>query len=518
MDFELKVSNEVYGKVKMNSSSNFVMSNDNGVTVNTFSSGRNHMTNKMHKHSTDDYDIEIVHGHTSVLFVTLKTTSEIIILIKGDDDMDIHKFSNVMISYKGNNIYELKASIEPGKKSHVIYSNTPFVFLDGIIKTNKFSPFRISHKIIGRHTQEDKDIIEDVIYRWSRIITGPLFPNDNCELFFNIEFKELGKNVLGSAAPLNFRKYKNHYIPSEGVIYLNKSNWDDQKKQIKKDGKTKAYYTMLHEFGHILGIGTYWRSPSDNQPRPHLIDVNNKDIIDGTPVYTRYIGKHGLQKYRETMKDDKLQFIPIEDDGGAGTAGGHIEEGIETNNGIRYNDGHSHPGLDRELMTGIGEEDDEPEILSSITVGLLHDIGFDVNYKESDDGLFPMWASKNNITGGYLNYGESIEADIYVNGKVFHKFLKNTYSENIQNIRLGLNYGIGLKKIVLKVVGKVILFAYDVQYYNGDVETVEMLNDDHEVVLTTKQPYTIECNGDEISSIDLKLKGSILTSSNDYYK
>ena len=85
-----------------------------------------------------------------------------------------------------------------------------------------------------------------------------------------------------------------------------------------------------------------------------------------------------------------------------------------------------------------------------------------------------MWASKNNITGGYLNYGESKEADIYVNGKVFHKFLKNTYSENIQNIRLGLNYGVGLKKIVLKVLfmddfnddGKI---TKRYMYYNGSL-------------------------------------------------
>ena len=518
MDFNLKVSNDVYGKVKMNSRSKFVMSHDTGIVANAFTSDNNHITHKMHKHSTDDYDIEIVHGHTSVLFATTKKSSDITILIQGTDDMDIHKFSNVSIQYKGNNIYELKASLETNKKVHVLYSNTPFILLDAIVMTKSSSPFRINHRIAGSHTQEDKQIVEDVIDRWSRIITGPLFPNDNCELFFSVEFKELGDGVLGSAAPINFRKYKNHYIPSEGVVNLNKSNWDEQKKDVKKDGKTKAYYTLLHEFGHVLGIGTYWRAPDSNQPRPHIIDIDHKEIIDGFPVYTRYIGKNALAKYRDHMRNDSLQFIPIEDDGGSGTAGGHVEEGDETKHGTKYNDGQAHPGLDRELMTGICEIDDEPEILSSISVGFLHDIGFDVKYEESDDGLYPLWAQKNNVVSGYLNHGETIQADIYVNGKVFHKYLQNTYSVNIQNILLNLNYGVGLKKVVLKVTGRVILYAYDVQYYNGDKKTVEKMDGNHETVISTKSPYTINCEGDEILNINLKLKGSTLTSSNDFHK
>ena len=518
MDFNLNVSNEVYGKVKMNSKSKFVMSHDIGLIANAFTSDNNHITNKLHKHSTSDYDIEIVHGHTSVLFATLKNSSDVTFLIQGTDDMDIHKFSNVSITYKGNNVYELKASLETNKKVHVIYSNTPFILLDAIVQSKVKSPFRINHKIIGSHTNEDKQIIEDVINRWSRIITGPLFPNDNCELYFSIEFKELGTNVLGSASPTNFRKYKNNYIPSEGVVCLNKSNWEDQKKEVKKDGKTKAYYTLLHELGHVFGIGTYWRAPDSNQPRQNIIDPEHKEIVDGFPIYTRYIGKHALRKYREHMKNENLTFIPIEDDGGVGTAGGHIEEGSETRNGTKYHDGQSHPGLDRELMTGIVEIDDEPEILSSITVGFLHDIGFDVKYEESDDGLYPLWAEKNNVVKGYLNHGETIQADIYVNGKVFHKYLENTYSQDIRNILLNLNYGVGLKKVVLKVTGNVILYSYDIQYYNGSNETFEKINGNDEIIIKTNSPYTINCEGKEISNINLRLKGSILTSSIDSHK
>lgn len=510
MDFNLSVSNDVYGKVKMNSKSKYIMSNDKGLVSNTFTNDSNHITQKLHKHSNENYDIEIVHGNTSVLFATVKKASDITIYIQGKDDLDIHTFSKVMVTYKGNYIYELKASLDVGRKVHIMYSNTQFILLDAIIQGGVDTSFRINYRINGKHDSEDKSIVEDVVKRWARIITGPLFPNDNCELSFTIAFKDFAPNILGNATPTNFRKYQNHYIPCEGNINLNKNTWTEQKKQIKKDGKSSAYYTLLHEFGHILGIGTYWRSPDDNEPRPHLIDVGHKEIIDDFPVYTRYIGQHALAKYREAIKNDNVTFIPIEDDGGSGTAGGHIEEGIDTAHGTKYHDGHSHPGLDRELMTGISEIDDEPEILSSITVGFLHDMGFSVNYDESDDGLYPLWADKNNIVGGYLNPGETIQADIYVHGKVFYKYLENTYSGNIKNILLNLNYGSSIKKIVLRVKGDVILYSYEKNYENGVSENIEKIDGNHEIKINHSTPLTINCEGEELSSINFKLKGSVL--------
>jgi len=511
MDFKLNVSNEVYGKIKMNTKSDLMMSMNNGIVVNTLHSKNDNVSNKVHKHSTEDYDIEIIHGATSVLFATAKKSKDITIYIQGKEDLDIHKFSKVMVTYKGDDIYELKASLNIGQKVHILYSNSPFVFLDAIPQDTSNSSFRILYKMLGNHDSQDRAIVEDVINRWSRIITGPIFPNDNCELSVKIEFKDLGNNVLGSAVPTNFRKYQNHYIPCEGEVSLNIRNWKEQRTQIKKDGKTNAYYTLLHEFGHVLGIGTYWRAPDDNQPRANLLDVRYKEIIDGYPVYTRYIGQNALAKYKDTMNNQSLSFIPIEDDGGAGTYGGHAEEGEETSNGIKYHDGHSHPGLDRELMTGISEIDDEPEILSSITVGFLHDIGFDVKYEESDDGTYPLWADKNNLTVGYLNKGETLQADIYVNGKVFHKYLTNQNSSNIQNILLNLNYGSGMTKVVLHVNGKVILYSYDIMYDNGKSDVIEVIDGEHERIIDTYNPFVIDFDKNmNISNVNFHLKGSIL--------
>ena len=89
-------------------------------------------------------------------------------------------------------------------------------------------------------------------------------------------------------------------------------------------------------------------------------------------------------KYRNYNNNQTLIAIPIEDNGGGGTAYGHPEEGDLTQ-ANRYNDGKLHPGLDTELMTGYAEGTSNPDPLSKITIGFLDDIGFDVDYNRSDE-------------------------------------------------------------------------------------------------------------------------------------
>ena len=79
----------------------------------------------------------------------------------------------------------------------------------------------------------------------------------------------------------------------------------------------------------------------------------------------------------------KILGIPVEEDGGAGTKGGHIEEG-DDNHGHRFFHGIKHEGLDYELMTGYSENSAVPEPLSRITVGMVDDIGYDVDYTKAD--------------------------------------------------------------------------------------------------------------------------------------
>lgn len=79
--------------------------------------------------------------------------------------------------------------------------------------------------------------------------------------------------------------------------------------------------------------------------------------------------------------------MPIENNGGPGTQHVHPEEGHEEGISVndRYFNGVLHPGLNEELMTGFAENTTVPLPLSKITLGLLEDLGFAVDYSKADE-------------------------------------------------------------------------------------------------------------------------------------
>ena len=75
-------------------------------------------------------------------------------------------------------------------------------------------------------------------------------------------------------------------------------------------------------------------------------------------------------------------YVPIEDDFGSGTATNHFEEGIDSDytTEYRYINNIYYPVITNEISTGFV---DTSNYLTSLTVGLLEDLGFIVNYNSS---------------------------------------------------------------------------------------------------------------------------------------
>jgi hypothetical protein len=111
---------------------------------------------------------------------------------------------------------------------------------------------------------------------------------------------------------------------------------------------------ILHEMGHILGIGTLW---------------DFHDLITGF----QYIGPNALAQYRIISGNASATFVPVENSGGQGTAGGHWEEDI----------------FNAELMTGFIESAGVTMAISRITVGSLADMGYTVNMAAADPFSLP---------------------------------------------------------------------------------------------------------------------------------
>lgn len=206
-------------------------------------------------------------------------------------------------------------------------------------------------------------VLKRVLARWDEVVR----PCKRCkayQLALHVYTQPLEVNVLASTLVTKFLYLGEHTFgntfPMVGAIVLNSTYLYGS---LKED---HLYAVLLHEVGHVLGIGTVWnlaKSPLT------LYQEDNKDKY-------YYTGTAALREYKTYFPTSELIGIPLEDDGGDGTEGSHPEEQMN-----RKIDGTPHPGLHDELMTGwLGSL----ASLSRITLGFLEDIGYEVDYSKAD--------------------------------------------------------------------------------------------------------------------------------------
>lgn len=208
-----------------------------------------------------------------------------------------------------------------------------------------------------------KPVLDRVIARWDEVVR----PCKRCKSYriaLHVSTQPLEKNVLASTLVTKFlylEEYKfGNTFPMVGAIVLNATYLYGSMKE------DQLYAVLLHEVGHVLGIGTVWNLPQSP------LTLYREDERD--KYY--YTGIHALREYRSYYPTNDVVGIPIEDDGGEGTEGSHPEEDMN-----RVIEGEPHPGLEDELMTGWIQS---LTSLSRITLGFLEDIGYDVDYSKAD--------------------------------------------------------------------------------------------------------------------------------------
>lgn len=212
----------------------------------------------------------------------------------------------------------------------------------------------------------ERALFTDGIAFWDDIIVGHL---DGVDRTFSLEVDTFdqpavnGVVLLGSAGPRNIavtqptagaqRADGRFVIAQGGFAQFN----------LNPDAGALSFATVLHEIGHTLGIGTLW-------------EINNV-YEDGSGEYTGAAGLAAFQQ--EFLGQEDATFVPVELDGGPGTANGHWNEGIVGQSafgatGILTANGQD---LGSELLTGLLGFN-EPIFLSQLTIGSLTDIGFEV--------------------------------------------------------------------------------------------------------------------------------------------
>lgn len=123
---------------------------------------------------------------------------------------------------------------------------------------------------------------------------------------------------------------------------------------------------VLHEMGHVLGVGTLWSSAAVGFPG------RQESYVFGSGQYT---GPAGLAAYNDEFSQSGT-FVPVELGGGAGTANAHWDE-INNGAGLTGRTSNIEPGpfndMRYELMTGWLNA---PLFMSSLTVQSMVDLGY----------------------------------------------------------------------------------------------------------------------------------------------
>lgn len=228
--------------------------------------------------------------------------------------------------------------------------------------TDVTSPFDIDVHYIGSPTPALDSAVAVAVARWRAIITADL-PDvtihadsaacfdaepqidetvDDVKLFIEVASRDGPGGILGAAGPCLIRSASG--LPALGYVTLDADDVD----QLASTGELAD--VVLHEIGHILGIGTLWSQDGL---------VLNHGTTD-----PRYIGAQAFASYQ--VIGGRAPTVPLESSGGDGTAESHWREST----------------FGWEVMTGYIAAADNP--LSRMTIGSLADLGYAINYDRAD--------------------------------------------------------------------------------------------------------------------------------------
>ena len=216
------------------------------------------------------------------------------------------------------------------------------------------------------YTPAEQQLFQDGLDFWDDIIDGH---QDGVDRTWTLNVDSFdsspvgGLITLGSARPIDL--LASNPVAGSSVSFnqfILAGNGEAQFNTNAAAGALQAV-TIRHEIGHALGIGTLWE---DNQVYSDEVANNSNRTLAGG-IAGQYTGANALAAYQAEF-DAGATFVPVELDGGPGTANAHWDE-----QGAGAPTDASGNSLDDELLTG---ELSGSAFLSNTTIQSLVDIGF----------------------------------------------------------------------------------------------------------------------------------------------
>lgn len=232
------------------------------------------------------------------------------------------------------------------------------------VTANAANGFTITLRFINAPTPAQRAFFETAAARWQGIIIGdvpnttgtvparscgnsfrtPSFNGEIDDVLIDVLLQPIDGPgaVLGAAGPCLVRSAD--FLTLYGLMFFDTADLDF----LAQNGIFDE--VVVHEMGHVLGIGTLWDF--------------GRDLLQGTTADPRFVGPQAIAGYLEV--GGRGTSVPVEEGFGPGTRFSHWDE--ET--------------FDKELMTGFIGTRGAP--LSVMTIGSMGDMRYQVSTATAD--------------------------------------------------------------------------------------------------------------------------------------